>query len=104
MANPRGGFDRSIPDFQLRNDDGGTLKNSARIGNHCRINRIICGSRNCDQVFASHAIDEDKRDPARSVPDTLKTIDIDSLLEKPISCRGPESVSPISSQKRDMPP
>src|SRR5262249_54141528 len=45
-----------------------------------------------------------KSDPAWSIPDTLKIVEIDSLFQKPISCRFTESIRSISPEKRDFSP
>src|SRR6516164_9773226 len=104
MADARSGFDRSIANFQLRYDDGSTFKCGASIGNHRRIDGVICRFCYCDQVLACDAVNKNKGDPARGIPNTLKIIDIDSLFQKPISSSFTESIRSISPEKRDFSP
>src|SRR6516164_1603029 len=104
MANARHSFDRPIPDFQLGYNHRSTLKRTTRIRNHYRINYIICGLCDRDQIFARHAVDQNESDPTRDIPDTLKIVDIDSLFQKPISCCATKCICSVSPEKRDMPP
>src|ERR1700735_3132736 len=99
MAKASHRFDGPISNFQLRYDGTRTLKGDAGLGNHCRVNRVIGGLSDGDQILPGDAVNQDERDSARQCLDALEVIDIDTLLDQTVSGICSESVRTVGTQK-----
>jgi hypothetical protein len=86
------GFNRPIPNFQLGNHGRSVFKNWSRSGDHRGVHGLVGRFRHGNQILSRDAIDQNQSDSTRRTLDTLKVINVDSLLQKTISRRGPEGV------------